>query len=789
MLVKHHHAADEDVREDDDDDDDVEEDENENDDDEIWMDEIFNTRKYWRRRVSLLICCAFVAMTASSSSSSESSSSLGVSKFSENNKGGLLNVYGSKEAGASTASRAKFSATTTNKEEESMTQLAQLGYADVDLDTAALLGAKERNMIQASLAIEDVQRKIKRLEKAKRQRALNVQDEDEYLEDEVTADVNVGEGEEEAVATATTGGRRRRRRSERSERRRRRKKKSEKRRTNENAAVRMLTGEDPVVEENEEKEGDESNNDEAEKALPQASSTIVNQKLEEELKEEEKNNASAESEESVEEKKSSLEEMALAFEKEMERAALEDEFTATPEEKVKEGEQEPEATATAEVDPSETANEKTPEEGEEEEEEEQQGEQGEIITPLESLTTTTTTITPRQSSLLRGSTKRDLSDTEFSKLQKLLEYNAKKRGVDLKSSSSADTTPEQPPKAELCPSSAIYAGKCECSSSRVGFTDARYGWNIAFGKEIDSHECVARMNAQYIEVQNPSDSNKLANPRDYGSKTDFVFSNVVDHTLKDLRKNLNTTEGKKLNQKVKHKFLHVPFWRPASEVFDFLEAHNDWKTIPHAVTKETTDLFSQMKGAEGKQWSSGFLAYVMLSRHYCAKTAVYSYWRAEEDPASQVYVTNSKGGARKMWSGHSFGGEHEFIKNAAESHDFGTRVRYLDALKKAQIKVKSRGYHALISTLSIITSCCINKLLLLPQQQQHHHIIIIINASASGPLFFSLSRLLLLESFSAFLLLSYLCVGVSSSVQTRRRPRLTAWQPILPRPRLPFRPR
>jgi len=628
--------------------------------------------------VSLMICCAFVAMTASSSESS----SLGISKFRKNNNGLLLNVYGTKEAGASTASRAKFSATN-NKEEESLTQTAQLGYADVDLDTAAL-GAKERNMIQASLAIEDVQRKIKRLEKAKRQRALNVQDEDEYLEDEVTADVNVGEGEEEAVATATTGAE-----EEEEEEVKEKEREAEDER---NAAVRMLTGEDPVVEENEVKEGDESNNDEAEKALPQASSTIVNQKLEEELKEEEKNNASAESEESVEEKKSSLEEMALAFEKEMERAALEDEFTATPEEEVKEGEQEPEATATAEVDPSETANEKTPEEGEEEEEEQQQqqGEQGEIVNPLESLTTTTTIITPRQTLLLRGLTKRDLSDTEFSKLQKLLEYNAKKRGVDLKSSSSADTTPEQPPKAELCPSSAIYAGKCECSSCALVLPMPDMV-GTSLGKEIDSHECVARMNAQYIEVQNPSDSNKLANPRDYGSKTDFVFSNVVDHTLTDLRENLNTTEGKKLNQKVKHKFLHVPFWRPASEVFDFLEAHNDWKTIPHAVTKEATDLFSQMKGAEGKQWSSGFLAYVMLSRHYCAKTTVYSYWRAEEDPASQVYVTNSKGGARKMWSGHSFGGEHEFIKNAAESHDFGTRVRYLDALKEGANKGEEVG--------------------------------------------------------------------------------------------------
>ena len=665
LAAKDHHAADEDSREDDD-----------------AMKRTTKTRMKSSvfatiGAVSLLICCAFVAMTASSS---ESSSSLGgVSKFS---KGVLLNVYGSKEAGASTASRAKFFSATTNEEEEGLTQLAQLGYADVDLDTGAL-GAKERNMIQASLAIEDVQRKIKRLEKAKRQRALNVQDEDEYLEDEVTADENVGEGEEEAVATATTE-------AEEEEEEEEVKEKEREAEDERNAAVRMLTGEDPVVEENEEKEGDESNNDEAEKALPQASSTIVNQKLEEELKEEEKNNASAESEESVEEKKSSLEEMALAFEKEMERAALEDEFTATPEEEVKEGEQEPEATATAEVDPSETANEKTSEEGEEQQQQQQQGEQGEIITPLESLTTTTTTITPRQTSLLRGSTKRDLSDTEFSKLQKLLEYNAKKRGVDLKSSSSADTTPEQPPKAELCPSSAIYAGKCECSTCALVLPMPDMV-GTSLGKEIDSHECVARMNAQYIEVQNPSDSNKLANPRDYGSKTDFVFSNVVDHTLKDLRKNLNTTEGKKLNQKVKHKFLHVPFWRPASEVFDFLEAHNDWKTIPHAVTKETTDLFSQMKGAEGKQWSSGFLAYVMLSRHYCAKTTVYSYWRAEEDPASQVYVTNSKGGARKMWSGHSFGGEHEFIKNAAESHDFGTRVRYLDALKEGANKGEEVG--------------------------------------------------------------------------------------------------
>ena len=98
LLVKVHHAADaDDVRED--------------DDALLKTTKTTFTRSSWMKSsttlatiVSLLICCAFVAMTASSSESS----SLGVSKF--RNKGGLLNVYGSKEAGESTASRAKFSA-------------------------------------------------------------------------------------------------------------------------------------------------------------------------------------------------------------------------------------------------------------------------------------------------------------------------------------------------------------------------------------------------------------------------------------------------------------------------------------------------------------------------------------------------------------------------------------------------------------------------------------------------------------------------------------------------------
>ena len=538
---------------------------------------------------------------------------------------------------------------------------ARLGYAN-DVDMSAL-GAKERNMIRASLAIEEVQRKIKRLEKAKRQRALNIQDEDEYLEDEVAPLPD----EEDAKEEETTA---------KEEEEETEEKEEENEQMNEqdaederNAAVRLLIGEDPV-EQVEEKQKDENK----EKTLPQVLSTSVNQKLEEELKEEEKNNAS-ESDESVEEKKNSMKEMALAFQKEMERAALEDELTATPEERE---EQELEATETSAAAEEEAATKATPDEENEE------------VSPVELGTghQEQETIIPSETiALLQGSTKRDLSDEEFYKLEKLLKYNAKKRGVSVKS---ADATPAQRAKAELCPSSAIYAGKCECSSCALVLPMPDMV-GMSLGTEIDSHKCVARMNAQYIEVQNSSSSNKLANPRDYGSKTDFVFSNVVEHTLKDLIENLNTTKGKKLNAEVKHKFLHVPFWRPSSEVFDFLEAHNDWKTIPHAVTKETTDLFAQMKGAEGKQWSSGFLAYVMLSRHYCAKTTVYSYWRAEEDPSSQTYVTNSKGGARKMWSGHSFGGEHEFIKKAAESHDFGTRVRYLDALKEGANKGEEVG--------------------------------------------------------------------------------------------------
>ena len=540
---------------------------------------------------------------------------------------------------------------------------ARLGYAN-DVDMSAL-GAKEGNMIRASLAIEEVQRKIKRLEKAKRQRALNIQDEDEYLEDEVAPLPD----EEDAKEEETTA------KEEEEEEEETEEKEEENEQMNEqdaederNAAVRLLIGEDPV-EQVEEKQKDENK----EKTLPQVLSTSVNQKLEEELKEEEKNNAS-ESDESVEEKKNSMKEMALAFQKEMERAALEDELTATPEERE---EQELEATETSAAE-EEAATKATPDEENEE------------VSPVELGTghQEQETIIPSETiALLQGSTKRDLSDEEFYKLEKLLKYNAKKRGVSVKS---ADATPAQRAKAELCPSSAIYAGKCECSSCALVLPMPDMV-GMSLGTEIDSHKCVARMNAQYIEVQNSSSSNKLANPRDYGSKTDFVFSNVVEHTLKDLIENLNTTKGKKLNAEVKHKFLHVPFWRPSPEVFDFLEAHNDWKTIPHAVTKETTDLFAQMKGAEGKQWSSGFLAYVMLSRHYCAKTTVYSYWRAEEDPSSQTYVTNSKGGARKMWSGHSFGGEHEFIKKAAESHDFGTRVRYLDALKEGANKGEEVG--------------------------------------------------------------------------------------------------
>ena len=213
---------------------------------------------------------------------------------------------------------------------------------------------------------------------------------------------------------------------------------------------------------------------------------------------------------------------------------------------------------------------------------------------------------------------------------------------------------------------------------------------MSLGTEIDSHKCVARMNAQYIEVQNSSSSNKLANPRDYGSKTDFVFSNVVEHTLKDLIENLNTTKGKKLNAEVKHKFLHVPFWRPASEVFDFLEAQRleDNSTRGH----EGNDRFVCANERCGRET----MEFRILSVRHVVETLLRQddgvfLLESRGGSLSQTYVTNSKGGERKMWSGHSFGGEHEFIKNAAESHDFGTRVRYLDALKEGANKGEEVG--------------------------------------------------------------------------------------------------
>ena len=588
-----------------------------------------------------------------------------------------MNIYGSREAGASTATKRKDKINVLPRTSIQTAQ-AELGYADVD---TALLGASERNMIEASIAIEDIQRKIKRLEKAKRQRALNIQDVDEYLEDEVVPqessssntdslkrfsgagvveDDSSNSAEEEegredvaadakktaaAVATAET-------------------EEAREERERQEAVDFLLTGKKP---------DDDSTIEEQHIAT-----TVPDKKLEEELKEEEKKAYEEVSlEERVDDDMSSssntnnddMEEMALAFQKEMEKTALEDDddesSTAASTEEENKGE---------ELKKEETTTTTTPLIGEAEEVVVKEGETKET-----KFKTSTTPLIEQTEEYLNGflsamNTKRSLTDTEFSKLQELLKFNSEKRGIEF------GQVPEN--KHELCPSSALYRGTCECSTCALVLPMPDMV-GTSLGKEIDSHACVARMNAQYIEVQNHSDANKLAHPKDYGSKTDFVFSNVVEHTLLDLLENLNSTNGRKLNQSVKHKFMHVPFWRPSSAVFDFLEEHNDWKIVPQTVTKETSDLFKRMEGAENKQWSSGFLAYVMLSRHYCAKTTVYSYWKREEDPSSVNYVTNSKGGARKMWNGHSFGGEHEFIKNAALNHDYGTRVRYLDALGSA----------------------------------------------------------------------------------------------------------
>jgi hypothetical protein len=162
----------------------------------------------------------------------------------------------------------------------------------------------------------------------------------------------------------------------------------------------------------------------------------------------------------------------------------------------------------------------------------------------------------------------------------------------------------------------------------------------SFGKEIDSHDCVARINTHYLDA---ADEKNAKLREDFGSKTDFVFANVVPHTLDEL----NRGDHSMIDKNVKHKILvlraleekktalgsstvsaEIPYQDPGSakpeDVYRFLDANPGWVVTPEVISNEATELFKPLSGAENKLWSSGFLAYTTLTRHFCASTTVYA---------------------------------------------------------------------------------------------------------------------------------------------------------------------
>jgi hypothetical protein len=211
----------------------------------------------------------------------------------------------------------------------------------------------------------------------------------------------------------------------------------------------------------------------------------------------------------------------------------------------------------------------------------------------------------------------------------------------------------------------------------------------SFGKEIDSHDCVARINTHYLDS---ADERNAKYREDFGTKTDFVFANVVPHTLDEL----NRVDHSKVDKTVKHKILvlrsldekktsdsstEIPYQDPGSakpeDVYRFLDANEGWVVTPEVISNEATELFSPLPGAEGKLWSSGFLAYTTLTRHFCESTTVYALTEdSENDNASKTdYFSSSLASQRQMWEGHSFGSEHEFMREEAKMGDYGVKVK------------------------------------------------------------------------------------------------------------------
>ena len=253
----------------------------------------------------------------------------------------------------------------------------------------------------------------------------------------------------------------------------------------------------------------------------------------------------------------------------------------------------------------------------------------------------------------------------------------------------------------------------------------------SFGKEIDSHDCVARINTHYLDA---ADEKNAKYREDFGSKTDFVFANVVPHTLDEL----NRGDHSMIDKNVKHKILvlraleekrtaqhkimvlraleekrtalgsstvsaEIPYQDPGSakpeDVYRFLEANPGWVVTPEVISNEATELFKPLSGAENKLWSSGFLAYTTLTRHFCASTTVYALPEdAENDNASRTnYFSTSLSNQRQMWEGHSFGSEHGLMREEAEMGDYGVQVKTVVDQQKLGLRKEEGGAQAAIA--------------------------------------------------------------------------------------------
>jgi len=218
-----------------------------------------------------------------------------------------------------------------------------------------------------------------------------------------------------------------------------------------------------------------------------------------------------------------------------------------------------------------------------------------------------------------------------------------------------------------------------------------------FGEAIDSYDCVARINTHYLDA---AKEENVKYREDFGTKTDFVFANVVPHTIAELTQ----IDHSKVDQTVKHKILtlrsinvektnvagvgereetKIPYQDQGSaspeDVYLYLDNNPGWVVTPEVIVKEATELFHGLEGAENKLWSTGFLAYTTLTRHFCASTTVFAFSNdAEADNGAKTdYYSTSLGGQRQMWQGHSFGSEHEMIRNEAANGDYGVQVQYV----------------------------------------------------------------------------------------------------------------